>query len=44
MNLHCPDADSVAAVSDAIRAGIITWHAFPHNAQVKLWKIGCEEL
>ncbi len=35
MNLHCPDADSIAAVSDAIQEGVITWHAFPHNAQAR---------
>ena len=34
MNLHCPDAQAVAAVEAAIREGVITWHAFPHNAQV----------
>jgi hypothetical protein len=35
MGLHCPSAKERAAVEAAIRKGIITWHAFPHNAQVQ---------
>ena len=35
MGLHCPNATAVRAVEDAIRDGTITWHAFPHNAQVR---------
>jgi hypothetical protein len=34
MGLHCPSAEKRAAVEAAIREGVITWHAFPHNAQV----------
>ena len=34
MGLHCPSAEARAAVEAGIRAGAITWHAFPHNAQV----------
>lgn len=34
MRLHCPNAKARAKVEAAIRAGTITWHAFPHNAQV----------
>jgi hypothetical protein len=30
--LVCPNATLVAAVEQAIRAGVITWHAFPFNA------------
>lgn len=35
MGLHCPSAEKRAAVEAAIRKGVITWHAFPHNAQVQ---------
>lgn len=34
MGLHCPGVEARAKVEAAIRSGVITWHAFPHNAQV----------
>lgn len=34
MGLHCPRGKARADVEAAIRQGVITWHAFPHNAQV----------
>lgn len=37
MDLHCPNATTVAAVTAAIRSGAITWHAHPHNAQYELY-------
>jgi len=35
MGLHCPGVEARAEVEAAIRSGVITWHAFPHNAQVR---------
>ena len=29
----CPNATLLAAVDAAVRSGIITWHALPHNAE-----------
>lgn len=34
LGLHCPNASAVAAFEDAVAAGDITWHAFPHNAEL----------
>jgi hypothetical protein len=31
--LPCPNEDLKTAVADAVRQGVITWHAHPHNAQ-----------
>ncbi len=36
MGLQCPDAAAQAAVRDAIARDHITWHAFPHNAQLEV--------
>ena len=36
MGLACPDENSQATVRKAIDAGHITWHAFPHNAQLEV--------
>ena len=36
MGLHCPNASAIADVTEAISHGDITWHAFPHNAQLEL--------
>jgi len=35
MGFHCPDAAAQAALREGIAAGDVTWHAFPHNAQVE---------
>ena len=40
MGLHCPNETSKREVENAIHAGIITWHAFPHNAQVRMGSSG----
>ena len=34
LGLHCPSASAVAAFEGAVAAGDITWHAFPHNAEL----------
>ena len=36
MGLHCPDEQSIEAVKAAIKKQHITWHAFPHNAQLAI--------
>ena len=36
MGVHCPSAEAMASVRTAIAAGHITWHAFPHNAQLEI--------
>ena len=36
MGLHCPSRANVSATEEAIRKGDITWHAFPHNAQLEI--------
>ena len=36
MGLHCPNATAIATFEEAVRAGDITWHAFPHNAQLEI--------
>jgi hypothetical protein len=36
MGLHCPNATEIATFEEAVRAGDITWHAFPHNAQLEI--------
>lgn len=37
LGIRCPSAELVRDVEDAIRAGDIAWHAFPHNAQIELF-------
>eukprot|EP00911_Craspedida_sp_UC1_P002094 UC1_evm7s1611 len=40
--LHCPNSSAVATFEAAVRAGDITWQAFPHNAELALmnqWSI-----
>jgi hypothetical protein len=37
MNLHCPNQQSISAFEQAIKEGIITWHAFPFNSQCELF-------
>jgi len=34
--LHCPTPPAVANFSAAVARGFITWHAFPHNAELEL--------
>ena len=34
LGLHCPDAASLGEFDEAVRNGAITWHAFPHNAEL----------
>ena len=34
--IKCPSGEEVAALKAAVRAGDITWQAFPHNAQLGL--------
>ena len=36
LDLECPTSNAVATFKAAVRAGDITWHAFPHNAQLSL--------
>lgn len=36
MGLHCPAAAQQASFCQAARDGIITWHAFPFNAQIEM--------
>ena len=36
LGLHCPNATSKENIRSAIDAGDITWHAFPHNAQLEI--------
>ena len=36
LGLHCPNATSKVNIRAAIDAGDITWHAFPHNAQLEV--------
>ena len=36
MGLHCPSKENITATEEAIRKGDITWHAFPHNAQLEI--------
>ena len=36
MGFSCPSAADVASAKEAIRKRDITWHAFPHNAQLEL--------
>ena len=35
MGIHCPDAAAKAKVEAAIKANHITWHVFPHNAELE---------
>lgn len=35
LGLNCPSDDDKAALRAAIAAGDITWHAFPHNAELE---------
>jgi hypothetical protein len=34
MGLHCPNETAIASFRDAVRAGDITWQAFPHNPEL----------
>lgn len=34
LGVRCPNETTIAAVTQAIKAGHITWHAFPFNAQL----------
>ena len=34
--LHCPDAAALGEFDEAVRDGTITWHAFPHNAELSV--------
>ncbi len=36
LGVRCPDAAAVADFERAVRDGDITWHAFPHNAQIEI--------
>jgi hypothetical protein len=36
MGLHCPTPAEIKTFEAAVRAGDITWHAFPHNAQLEI--------
>lgn len=36
LGLHCPTPSQKADFVDAIKSGDITWHAFPHNAQLEI--------
>eukprot|EP00928_Gymnodinium_smaydae_P036212 TRINITY_DN25336_c0_g1_i1.p1 TRINITY_DN25336_c0_g1~~TRINITY_DN25336_c0_g1_i1.p1 ORF type:complete len:743 (-),score=75.20 TRINITY_DN25336_c0_g1_i1:191-2419(-) len=36
MGLHCPSEANMQLVRGAIQKGDITWHAFPHNAQLEI--------
>ena len=33
---HCPNASAVELFKEGVRTGDITWHAFPHNAQLEI--------
>ena len=34
--LHCPNKTQIRDFEDAIRNDVVTWHAFPHNAQLEI--------
>ena len=34
--LHCPNETQIRDFEDAIRNDVVTWHAFPHNAQLEI--------
>ena len=36
MGIHCPTSEQVKDLHEAIKNGDITWHAFPHNAQLEV--------
>ncbi|KAK9917700.1 hypothetical protein WJX75_007317 [Coccomyxa subellipsoidea] len=36
LGFHCPSAAAKKAVENAIREGVIYWHAFPFNAQLEM--------
>jgi hypothetical protein len=36
LGLHCPNSTARTNIRSAIDAGDITWHAFPHNAQLEI--------
>ena len=40
MRLQCPNNDEKAAFSAAVKAGHITWHALPFNAELALGSLG----
>ena len=35
--LHCPDESAIDAFKEAVKDGIIVWHAFPFNAQPEVY-------
>lgn len=40
LGLHCPSDAAKAALKGAIKEGDITWHAFPHNAELEAGSAG----
>ena len=36
LDLHCPTAAAAAALAKAVKAGDVTWHAWPNNAELAL--------
>ncbi len=34
--LNCPNTTAVMEFNEAVRDGMITWHAFPHNAELEV--------
>mmetsp|Transcript_35724 Transcript_35724/g.93375 ORF Transcript_35724/g.93375 Transcript_35724/m.93375 type:complete len:832 (-) Transcript_35724:153-2648(-) len=36
MGFHCPNTAQITAFEAAVAAGDITWHAFPHNAELEM--------
>jgi hypothetical protein len=42
LGVTCPNTTEVAAVSQAIQQGAITWHAMPFNPQYEVRVVLCE--
>merc|ERR1719510_2058817 len=36
IGLHCPNATAIEQFEEAVQEGWITWHTFPHNAQLSV--------
>eukprot|EP00040_Diaphanoeca_grandis_P025095 m.138598 g.138598 ORF g.138598 m.138598 type:complete len:904 (+) comp30005_c0_seq1:320-3031(+) len=36
-DITCPSAEDLTAFENAVKAGDITWHAFPHNAEPEMY-------
>jgi hypothetical protein len=36
-DIKCPNATELAAFEESVKAGDITWHAFPHNAEPEMY-------